>query len=66
MLTLNRLLLNNKYTLINVLNALVSIIYMCNFHVIFLWKIALRYFTLFTDGMFELVFQAVSNCVDFL
>jgi hypothetical protein len=53
MLELNRSLLNRKYILINVLKALASIIYMCNLHVTFLSKIAPRYFTLYTNGMFR-------------
>jgi hypothetical protein len=36
---LKRSLLNRKYTLINVLKALASIICMCNLHVLFLSKI---------------------------
>jgi hypothetical protein len=53
MLVLNRSLLNREYILVNVLKALASIIYMCNFHVAFLSKITLRYFTLFASGMFR-------------
>jgi hypothetical protein len=53
MLVLNRSLLNREYILIHVQKALVSIISMCNLHVIFLSKIAPRYFMLFTNGMFR-------------
>jgi hypothetical protein len=53
MLVLNLSLLNRAYTLINVPKALVLIISMCGLHVIFLSKIASRYFTLFTNGMFH-------------
>jgi hypothetical protein len=53
MLALNRLLFNWEYTLINILKALVSIISMCNLHMLFLSKITQRYFTLFTNGMFR-------------
>jgi hypothetical protein len=52
MLVLNRSLLNREYILINILKALASIISMCNLQVTFLSKIAPRYFTLFTNGMF--------------
>jgi hypothetical protein len=50
MLALSRSLLHRKYTAINVL---VSIILMCNLYIIFLSKIAPRYFTLFTNGIFS-------------
>jgi hypothetical protein len=43
MLALNRSLLNREYSLMNVLKALASIIFMCNFHVTFLSKITARY-----------------------
>jgi hypothetical protein len=52
MLTLNCLLLNKEYNLMNVLKALASIVSMCNLHIILLSKITPRYFTLFTEGMF--------------
>jgi hypothetical protein len=52
MLALNRSLLSKEYTLMNVLKALVLIIFMCTLHVILLWKITLRYFTWLTKGMF--------------
>jgi hypothetical protein len=52
MLALYRSLLNREYNLMNVLKALASISSMCNIHVIFLSKIAPRYFTLFINGMF--------------
>jgi hypothetical protein len=45
-------LLNREYAIINALKALVSIIFICNLHVIFLSNIMPRYFTLFTKGMF--------------
>jgi hypothetical protein len=51
MLALNHSLFNREYILINVLKALASIISMCGLHVIFLLKIELRYFTLFTNEM---------------
>jgi hypothetical protein len=54
MLALNRSLLNGEYILMNVLKALASIIPMCSLHVILLSKIAPRYFTLFTNGIFRL------------
>jgi hypothetical protein len=38
MLALNRSLLNRKYTVINVLKALASIICMCNIHVTFFYQ----------------------------
>jgi hypothetical protein len=53
MLALNHPLLNREYVLINALKALVSIVVMCNLHLIFLLNITLRYFTLFTKGMFR-------------
>jgi hypothetical protein len=53
MLALNRSLLNREYTLINVLKALASIISMCNLNVTFLSKIASRYFTIFSNGIFR-------------
>jgi hypothetical protein len=53
MLVLNRSLLNREYILINVLKALASIISICNLGVTFLSKITLRYFTLFTNGIFR-------------
>jgi hypothetical protein len=46
MLALNRSLLSREYILMNVLKALVSIISMCNLHVILLSKI-----TPFTNGI---------------
>jgi hypothetical protein len=51
MLGLNCSLLNREYNLMNVLNSLASIFSMCNLHVILSSKI--RYFTLFTNGMFR-------------
>jgi hypothetical protein len=54
MLVLNRLLLNRVYVVINALNALASIIFMCDLHVIFLSNITPGYFTLFTNGIFRL------------
>jgi hypothetical protein len=53
MLVLNFSLLYRVYTVINVLKALVLIISLCGLHVIFLSNITLRYFTLFTNGMFH-------------
>jgi hypothetical protein len=53
MLTLNRSLLNREYNVMNVLKALASIVSICGLHVIILSKITLRYFTLFTKGMFR-------------
>jgi hypothetical protein len=53
MLALNLPLLNREYTSINALKTLASIISMCNLHVNFFSKIAPRYFTLFTNGMFR-------------
>jgi hypothetical protein len=53
MLTLNRPLLNRKYSIMNVLKALASIISICSLHVILLSKITPKYFTLFTNGMFR-------------
>jgi hypothetical protein len=51
MLALNPLLLNKEYIVINALKVLVSIIYVCDLHVIFLSNITPRYFTLFTNGI---------------
>jgi hypothetical protein len=51
-LAFNRSLLNRKYTPINVLKALASFISMLNLHVTLLSKIAPRYLTLFTNGIF--------------
>jgi hypothetical protein len=53
MLVLNHSLLHREYILINVLKALASIISMCNLHVTLMSKITLRYFTLFTNGIFR-------------
>jgi hypothetical protein len=50
-LVLNSSLLSRGYILMNVLKSLVSIVSMCSLHVIFLSKITLRYFTLFTNGI---------------
>jgi hypothetical protein len=52
MLALKCSLLNREYVLINALKALVSIVFMCSLHVIFLSNITRSYFTLFTKGMF--------------
>jgi hypothetical protein len=53
MLVLNRLLLNREYVVINALEALDSIISLCDLHVIFLSNITQRYFTLFTNAIFR-------------
>jgi hypothetical protein len=53
MLMLNRSLLNREYILINVLNALASIISMCSLHATFLSLITPVYFTLFKNGIFR-------------
>jgi hypothetical protein len=42
---------NREYALINALKALVSIVFICSLHVIFLSNITPRYFALFTKGM---------------
>jgi hypothetical protein len=42
---------NQEYVLINVLKALVSIVFICSAQIIFLFNITPRYFTLFTKGM---------------
>jgi hypothetical protein len=47
MLALNRSLLNREYILMNILQALASIISKCNLHVILLSKITPRYFMLY-------------------
>jgi hypothetical protein len=52
MLALKCSLLNREYVLINAVKALVSVVFMCSLHVIFLSNITPRYFTLFTKGMF--------------
>jgi hypothetical protein len=52
-LALNFSLLNGEYVLINAMKALASFIFMCDFHVIFLYNITSRYFTLFTNGIFR-------------
>jgi hypothetical protein len=43
MLVLNRLLLNMEYVVINALNALASIVSMCDLHAIFLSNITKKY-----------------------
>jgi hypothetical protein len=43
MLVLNRSLLNREYVLINALKTLVSTVFMCNLHVIFLTNITSRF-----------------------
>jgi hypothetical protein len=53
MLALNLSLLNREYILMDVLKALASTICMCNLHVILLSNNTLRYFTLFTNGVFR-------------
>jgi hypothetical protein len=53
MLVLNRSLMNREYILINILKALASINSIRNLHETFLSKITLRYFTLFTNGIFR-------------
>jgi hypothetical protein len=63
MLALNSSLLNREYILMNVLKTLASIIYMCNLHVILLSQITLRYFTLFTNGIF-LPFNVIGESGD--
>jgi hypothetical protein len=40
MLVLNRTLSNRKYIIINVLKVLASVIFMCNLHVTFLYKLS--------------------------
>jgi hypothetical protein len=50
MLALKCSLLNREYVLINVLKALVSIVFMCSLHAIFLSNITPRYFTFFTKS----------------
>jgi hypothetical protein len=52
MLALKCSVLNREYVLINALKSLVSIVFMCSLHVIFLSNITPRYFTLFTKSMF--------------
>jgi hypothetical protein len=52
MLALKCSLLNRECVLINALKSLVSIVFTCSLHVIFLSNIMPRYFTLFTKGMF--------------
>jgi hypothetical protein len=53
MLVLNRSLLNRECFLINVLKALALIISISSPHVTLLLKITLRYFALFTSGIFH-------------
>jgi hypothetical protein len=53
MLVLKCSLLNREYVLIKAPKALVSIVFMCSLHVIFLSNITSRYFTLFIKGMFR-------------
>jgi hypothetical protein len=53
MLALHCSHLNREYVLINALKALVSTVFMCNLHVVFLSNITPRYFTLFAKGIFR-------------
>jgi hypothetical protein len=52
MLVLKCSLLNREYVLIIALKALVSTVFVCSLHVIFLSNIMPRYFKLFKKGMF--------------
>jgi hypothetical protein len=53
MLEFNRSLLNREYTLMNVLKALASIIFMCNLKVTLLSKLTRRYFAICKSGIFR-------------